>query len=53
MRWVISIRSEKRQSRYGFNEVAKSPYSLLIIKAISHSTSPLVAILLIAATVYH
>ncbi|MCW8470859.1 magnesium-translocating P-type ATPase [Fluoribacter gormanii] len=43
--------AQKRQALYGFNEITQSPYRLLILEAISHSTNPLVAILLIAAAV--
>ncbi|MCW8497941.1 magnesium-translocating P-type ATPase [Fluoribacter dumoffii] len=43
--------AEKRQALYGFNEITQKPYRLLIMEAISHSTNPLVAILLIAAGV--
>ncbi|MCW8397398.1 magnesium-translocating P-type ATPase [Legionella sp. PATHC038] len=43
--------AQKRQALSGFNEVTQSPYRLLIIEAISHSTNPLIAILLIAAGV--
>lgn len=43
--------AQKRQTLSGFNEVTQSPYRLLIMEAISHSTNPLIAILLIAAGV--
>ncbi len=48
---LTHIEAQKRQALYGFNEIAQSPYRLLIMEAISHSTNPLVAILLIAAVV--
>lgn len=48
---LTHLEAQKRQALYGFNEIAQSPYRLLIMEAISHSTNPLVAILLIAAVV--
>ncbi len=43
--------AQKRQALYGFNEITQSPYRFLIMEAISHSTNPLVVILLIAAVI--
>lgn len=48
---LTHLEAQKRQALYGFNEITQSPYRLLIMEAISHSTNPLVAILLIAAVV--
>lgn len=42
---------EKNKQLYGLNEVVLHPYHLLIFEAISHSTNPLIAILLVAALV--
>ncbi|KTD66626.1 magnesium transporter [Legionella santicrucis] len=48
---LTHLEAQKRQTLYGVNEIAQRPYRLLIMEAISHSTNPLVAILLIAAVV--
>ncbi|WP_115711395.1 magnesium-translocating P-type ATPase [Legionella sainthelensi] len=48
---LTHLEAQKRQALSGFNEIAQRPYRLLILEAISHSTNPLVAILLIAAVV--
>lgn len=48
---LTSQESKRRFSEYGANEIIHKPYRSLIIEAISHSTNPLVAILLIAACV--
>ncbi|AYK03103.1 magnesium-translocating P-type ATPase [Legionella sainthelensi] len=48
---LTHLEVQKRQALSGFNEIAQRPYRLLILEAISHSTNPLVAILLIAAVV--
>lgn len=48
---LTSLEAQKRQAIYGLNEFAHKPHRSLIFEAISHSTNPLVAILLIAALV--
>lgn len=42
---------QKKRNLQGLNEFTRQPYRSLIFEAISHSTNPLVAILLIAALV--
>ncbi|MDR3491137.1 MAG: magnesium-translocating P-type ATPase [Gammaproteobacteria bacterium] len=48
---LTSAEAKKRQVQYGFNEVIQKRYRSLILEAISHSTNPLVGILLLAAGV--
>lgn len=48
---LTKTEAQKRQGVYGYNEITQRSYRLVILEAISHSTNPLVAILLIAAIV--
>jgi magnesium-transporting ATPase (P-type) len=48
---LTSIEAKRRQTLYGSNEIVKKTYRSVILEAISHSTNPLVAILLFAAVV--
>lgn len=43
--------AKKRKVRYGTNELVRRSYHSIFLEALSHSTNPLVAILLIAASV--
>lgn len=43
--------AKRRQALYGPNEIVQKPYRSVILEAISHSTNPLVAILLFAALI--
>lgn len=48
---LTNAQIKDRLSRYGTNEVIPKPYHSVILEAISHSTNPLVAILLFAALI--
>ena len=42
---------KKKQALYGTNEIRRKPYHTVIFEAISHSTNPLIFILLVAALI--
>lgn len=48
---LTTIEAQKRSAQYGSNEIVHKAYRSIIMEAISHSTNPLVAILLFAALV--
>ncbi len=48
---LTSVEATSRRVAYGRNEILKKPARSLILDAISHSTNPLIAILVIAAVV--
>lgn len=50
-RGLTNIEAQKRRVEYGPNEVAEKTYRSIILEAISHSTNPLIGILLIAALI--
>lgn len=50
-RGLTTVDVKQRQALYGPNEITKKLYRSLFMEAISHSTNPLIAILLIAATI--
>lgn len=48
---LTSVEAKQRRVMYGSNEITPKLYHSVILEAISHSTNPLVAILLIAAVI--
>lgn len=48
---LTNAEAKRRQVLYGSNEIAGKTYHSVIIESLSHSTNPLVAILLIAALI--
>ncbi|KTD42356.1 magnesium-translocating P-type ATPase [Legionella quateirensis] len=48
---LTSLEAQKRQTESGLNELVRKSYRSLVFEAISHSTNPLIAILLIAALI--
>lgn len=48
---LSNAEAQKRKALYGTNELVRRSYQAIFLEALSHSTNPLVAILLIAALV--